>query len=214
MAPWKFFFLKELLTFLKIYKKKIEGNTQKQQVNNVHKPPIRHVHLHHVPPKSPKNAPFSTFTREWADSPPSLLFRFMISSSQFQNPPHSHSREYGPVLPEVHRRLRRRRDRRVPGREIPVVLIFLILLPFPFVEVKRVTGRIVLERTLLHVIRAASPPVEAADEGLPFGSRHDLRPLSQLPPPPAPPVRLALRGPHPLPARGSISRRRRRRVGS
>lgn len=90
------------------------------------------------------------------------------------------SRKSRRVLPEIHRRLRRHRDRRVPRREVrkPVLVLQIGDLRRSIIEIESVTERIVLEVCML--ASSALVPIEPPYESLPPRTGDDLRPLPDL----------------------------------
>lgn len=90
--------------------------------------------------------------------------------------------EIGPILAEVNRAFVRHRSRSVPRREITepeiVFLVGITVIPRAFVEIERVTERIVLEFGGLPA--SALGPIEPPYEGLPTRTGDDLRPLAKL----------------------------------
>ena len=90
----------------------------------------------------------------------------------------------GPILVQVHGRLRRRRNRSEAGGEIQVVVI---VFGHAIVEVQGVAEGVVLEGAVVAGL------TEAADEAIPSRSGQGLRrPLSDLVPRTNPPVRMSV----------------------
>lgn len=119
--------------------------------------------------------------------------------------PHRLSCECDCIL--IHGRLRRYRYRSVPSGEF-VGTIVVGITGLAFVEIQRVTKRIVLEFPVPGP--SASGLVESPDKSLPSGSGSELRPLPdflEAAQTPSPPGTVALGRPHLLPPRRSTVRR-------